>query len=270
MLYLCVDFRKFAVIFTTMATKIKQITEQTGLDGLLFGSWMNQQGIDSKSQLEYVQSGWLERIARGVYKFAGSHPTLYSAISCYNTQLNKQCIVGARSAIEQRGYSHYVPMGKPVAFLFTDNTHKLPEWLLLGQWDMTVRYQTTSFLGEDLLGVETQMVDSRPLLVSSPERAMLEWLNMPSINSSLLDVYYVMEMLATLRSDLVQQLLERCTSVKAKRLFMYMAEKTGFTWVDDIDKTKIDFGSGRRMIVPKGKYIKQYDMTIPTDLAEYE
>jgi len=50
-----------------MATKIKQITEQTGLDGLLFGSWMNQQGIDSKRQFEYVQSGWLERIARGVY-----------------------------------------------------------------------------------------------------------------------------------------------------------------------------------------------------------
>lgn len=253
-----------------MARKIKQILELTGQDGLLFASWMARQGLDSKQQFEHVQSGWLERVARGVYKIAGSHPTLYSAVSCYNTQLGKQCIVGARSAFELRGMSHYVPMGKPVAFLFTDNDHVLPTWLLQGEWDMTVRYQTTSFLGDDLLGVQTMMVEGRPLLVSSAERAMLEWLNMPGINSSLLDVYYVMEMLSTLRPKLIQQLLERCSSVKAKRLFMYMAEKTHFPWVEDIDKTKIDFGSGRRMIVPTGKYIKQYDMTIPKDLAEYE
>jgi len=253
-----------------MATKIKKITEEVGLDGLLFGNWLSQQGLDSKEQFKYLQSGWLERIARGVYKIAGSHPTLYSAVSCYNTQLGKLCIVGARSALDLRGFMHYVPMGKPVAFLFTDNAHKLPEWLLQYEWDMTVQYQTTSFLGEDMLGVETQMVDGRALLVSSPERAMLEWLNMPGIESTLLDVYYVMEMLSSLRAELVQQLLERCSSVKAKRLFMYMAEKTKYAWVEDIDKTKIDFGSGRRMIVPKGKYIREYNMTIPTDLAEYE
>lgn len=253
-----------------MATKIKQITELVGLDGLLFGNWMSRQGVDSKQQIEYLKSGWLERVAFGVYKIAGSNPTLYSALSCYNNQMSKQCIVGARSALELRGYSHYVPMGKPIAFLFTDNTQKLPAWLLNDNWDMTIRYQTTSFLGNDLLGVETQMVGGRPLLVSSPERAMMEWLNIPSINSSLLDVYYVMEMLSTLRPDLTQQLLERCTSVKVKRLFMYMAEKTQFPWVADINTENIDFGSGRRMIVPKGKYISKFNMTIPTDLAEYE
>lgn len=152
-----------------MATKIKQITEEVGLDGVLFGSWLAQQGLDRQQQSEHLQSGWLERIARGVYKIAESHPTLYSAVSCYNTQLGKQCIVGARSALDLRGFMHYVPMGKAVAFLFTDNAHKLPEWLLQYEWDMTVQYQTTSFLGDDMLGVETQMVDGRSLLVSSPE-----------------------------------------------------------------------------------------------------
>lgn len=130
-----------------MATKIKQITEEVGLDGVLFGSWLAQQGLDRQQQSEHLQSGWLERIARGVYKIAGSHPTLYSAVSCYNAQLGKQCIVGARSALDLRGFMHYVPMGKAVAFLFTDNAHKLPEWLLQYEWDMTVQYQTTSFLG---------------------------------------------------------------------------------------------------------------------------
>ena len=253
-----------------MATKIKQIVDVKGTDTLLFSSWLSTQGVNRAEQAAYVQSGWLEKVAHGVYKVAGADVSLFSAVSAYNTQLGKQCIIGARSACDLRGFMHYVPMGKPVAFLFTDNAHKLPEWLIKGEWDMTVRYQTTSFLGDDLLGVDTMSVEGRPLLVSSLERAMLEWLNMPGIANSLVDVYYVMEMLTTLRPNLLQQLLERCSSTKVKRLFMYMAEKTKYPWVEDIDKSKIDFGSGRRMISPTGKYIKQYDMTIPKELAEYE
>ena len=55
------------------------------------------------------------------------------------------------------------------------------------------------------------------LLVSSPERAMLECLNLPDASSSLLDIYYIMEGLTTLRPKLVQTLLEACTSQKVKR-----------------------------------------------------
>lgn len=253
-----------------MATKIKQILDTYGTDGLLFSNWMNQQGLDSKEQHSYLKSGWLERISRGVYKIAGSSPTLFAAVSCYNTQLDKQCTIGARTALEIRGLSHYVPMGKPVAFLFTDNSQKLPEWLINGDWDMSVVYQTTSFVGNDLLGVETMTIEGRPLLVSSVERAIMEWLNMSDVADSILDIYYVMEMLTTLRPWLVQQLLERCTSVKVKRLFMYMAEKAHHQWINALQTEKIDFGSGRRMISPTGKYIRKYNMTIPTELAEYE
>ena len=89
-------------------------------------------------------------------------------------------------------------------------------------------------------------------------------------STGLLDVYYVMETLTTLRPDLLQQLLERCSSVKVKRLFLYMAEKANHVWWQDIDVSRIDIGSGRRMIVPKGKYVAKYNMTIPTDLYEYE
>ena len=105
-----------------MATKIKQITEEVGLDGLLFGNWLSQQGLDSKEQFKYLQSGWLERIARGVYKIAGSHPTLYSAVSCYNTQLGKQyrrsaeCIGSAwLHALCAHGQSGGVPVHRQCA-----------------------------------------------------------------------------------------------------------------------------------------------------------
>ena len=64
-----------------MATKVKQITKNVGVGGLLFSSWLANQGVTRPEQLAYIKSGWLERVAHGVYKIAGSHPTLLAAVS---------------------------------------------------------------------------------------------------------------------------------------------------------------------------------------------
>ena len=135
---------------------------------------------------------------------------------------------------------------------------------------MTIKYMTTSFLGDELLGVEYMTVNQHDLLVSSPERAMLECLNLPDASSSLLDIYYIMEGLTTLRPKLVQTLLEACTSQKVKRLFLYMAEKAGHTWYKALKLENINLGTSRFMITPIGKYINKYNMTISKELAEYE
>ena len=135
---------------------------------------------------------------------------------------------------------------------------------------MTIKYMTTSFLGDELLGVETMTINQHELLVSSPERAILECLNLPDASSSLLDIYYIMEGLTTLRPKMVQTLLEACTSQKVKRLFLYMAEKAGHTWYKALKLENINLGTSRFMITPIGKYINKYNMTISKELAEYE
>ena len=105
---------------------------------------------------------------------------------------------------------------------------------------------------------------------SSPERAILDCLNLPDANSSLLDIYYIMEGLTTLRPKLVQALLESCTSLKVKRLFLYMAEKANHSWFKALDLDRVILGTSRLMISPTEKYISKYNMTIPKELAEYE
>lgn len=269
-MYFCIEFRTEVIKLTNMATKIKQILDAVPQGSVLFSKWLTEQGLDSKGQHQYMKSGWLERLSKGVYVIEGSHPSLYAAVSSYNTQLGKQCEIGAYSALELRGYSHYVTMGKPKAYLFTDYKEKLPGWMLDREWDMTVCYQTTSFLGDGLAGIERMTVDGFELLVASAERAMMECLNLPDAAAGLMDIYYVMEGLTTLRPKLVQELLERCSSVKVKRLFLYMAEKAGHQWYRALSLEKTDLGSGRRMISNTGKYISKYDITIPRELAEYE
>ena len=264
--YICVDFIVVFVILTNVATKIQQILEANPSLNVLFGEWLASQGLDAKGQHSYMKSG----LSRGVYALLGSTPTLYNVVSAYNTQLDKHCIVGAYTALELRGYSHYLSMGRPTAFLFTSKDDKLPAWMLQLEWDMGIKYMTTSFLGDDRKGVESLDVDGNILLASSPERAILECLNLPDSSASLLDIYYIMESLTTLRPKLVQALLEACTSQKVKRLFVYMAEKSGHSWFKALDIEKIQLGKSRYMVVSTGKYIAKYNMTIPKELAEYE
>lgn len=253
-----------------MATKIQQIMELVPRDSVLFGPWLSGHGLDARSQHAYMKSGWLARITKGVYMLRGASPSLMAIISSYNTQLDKHCIVGAFTALQLRGYAHYLPMGKPKAYLFTNRENKLPSWMVNGDWDMSVKYMTTSFLGEDLLGVESMTVEQYDLLVSSPERAILECLNLPDSASSLLDIYYVMEGLTTLRPKLVQALLESCTSRKVKRVFLYMAEKANHPWYKALDLDRVSLGTSRLMVTQTGKYIGKYNMTISKELAEYE
>lgn len=253
-----------------MATKIQQILESNPDTKVLFGEWLSGQGLDAKSQYAYMKSGWLSRLSKGVYALQSTTPTLMQTISAYNSQLSRECIVGAYTALEMRGYSHYLSMGKPQAYLFTGKDYKLPSWMLQREWDMTIKYMVTSFLGDDRKGVEPFVADGNELLVSSPERAMLECLNLPESSASLLDLYYIMESLTTLRPKLVQSLLEECSSKKVRRLFLYMAEKAGHQWFRALNLDSIPLGTSRYMIVPTGRYIAKYNMTIPKDLADYE
>lgn len=252
-----------------MATKIKKILDLVPRNSLLFSSWMAKQGIDRKEQTLYVRSGWLERVAQGVYKIAGSTPTLYTAVSSYNTQLEKNCHVGAYSALDMRGYSHFVAMGKPLGYLFTDKESRLPGWFSTIEWDMMIKYFTTSIFGKGT-GIESYDNNETPLLISSPERAIMECLHLSTEQFSLLDIYYIIEMMTTLRPALVQQLLDECSSFKVKRLFLYMAEKAGHNWFHALDLSRIKQGSGVRNFSTTGRYIRKYQIIVPIELADYE
>jgi hypothetical protein len=72
-----------------------------------------------------------------------------------------------------------------------------------------------------------------------------------------------MEGLTTLRSRLVQSLLERCVSVKVKRLFMLLAENSKHAWVQKVDLSKVDFGKGKRTLAKGGRFDSKYNITVP-------
>jgi len=105
-------------------------------------------------------------------------------------------------------------------------------------------------------------------MISSPELAAMEMLYLIPNEQSFDEALKITEGLTTLRPQLVQSLLEECNSVKVKRLFLFMAEKSQHTWFKELNLTKLNLGSGKRMIIQNGVLDKKYHITVPREYAE--
>jgi hypothetical protein len=106
--------------------------------------------------------------------------------------------------------------------------------------------------------------------VSSPARAIIECLYLAPEKFDIVECYEIMENLNDLRPAIVQELLEACTSIKVKRLFLFMAEKLNHSWYKHLKLSKFDLGKGKRSLVKDGVYISKYQITVPKKLISNE
>ena len=105
------------------------------------------------------------------------------------------------------------------------------------------------------------------LKLSSPERAILECLYLTPTRFDMVECYQLLEGLANLRPKVMQELLEKCNSIKVKRLFLFMASKLNHQWLPFIDQDKIDLGTGDRILVNEGVYISKYKISVPKEVV---
>jgi len=237
--------------------------------GVMSTSWLESQGLSRTEQGKYVKSGWLTRMATGMYRFSNDTPTLYGALASYERQMGRSYRIGASAALELHGYSHYVTVGKPLAYVFTPFDYRLPKWMTSYDWERTLReFSTKVFDGS--IGVTQIEHEGLTLQVSTPELAIMECLLFAPEYYNLMDVYYLMEMLTTLRAGMVTKLLEQCSSFKVKRLFLYMAEKSKHSWFKRLDLSNVTLGSGPRSLAKGGVKNAKYNLVIPQELADYE
>jgi hypothetical protein len=254
---------------TFRQTKINQLLQKLPSDALFFSSWMKENGISYELQRRYRDSAWLTPIGTGVMIRTGESPSIYGALSCMNKQTKKNFYVGGLSALELAGYTHYVPMGRPTIYVGYPKDEWLPAWFKKRDWGVDLAWFTTEYFDKGMgLSILTQ--GAYEILVSTPERAFMECLNLAPNHYNLVDLYHVMEQLTALRPGMVQTLLEKHSSVKVKRLFLYMAEKSGHGWFNDLNLQTIDLGSGKREVTPNGVYDSKYRMVIPEELKNYE
>jgi hypothetical protein len=103
--------------------------------------------------------------------------------------------------------------------------------------------------------------------ISSVLRAMLECLEMAPEHFDLEETWLIMEGLNALPPQQVHHLLEQCSSIKTKRLFLYFAEKAGHVWFKHLDISRVQLGTGKRSIVKNGVLNSKYQITLPNNLV---
>ena len=249
--------------------KINQLLS-TNPPGIVFlSSWLVQQGYSLDLQKRYRKSDWLTSIGTGAMIRSGQDVTYEGAIYALQKQAGLFVHPGGKTALALLGKAHYLEMAQKKVTLFGGADERLPAWFLNHDWGLQLEYHSSSFLPPDLGLTEIER-KTFSIKISNAPRAMMECLYLAPKQQELLECFQLMEGLNNLRPKQVQQLLEACSSIKVKRLFLYLAEKANHSWFQYLDVTKIDLGKGKRSIIKDGVYNSKYKITIPKELENVE
>lgn len=229
-------------------------------------SWLNKRGISNQLLDRYKKSAWLQSIGTGALIRSGDQASYEGAVFALQTQSDSAIHPGAKTALAMLGKAHYLQLSNVKAILFGGATDRLPAWVNNADWKVAIDYYGSSFLPPKLGLVDLEL-KTFSIQVSSPARAIMECLYLAPEKQELSECHELMEGLTNLRPQQVQALLEACTSVKVKRLFLFLAEKAKHDWFEYLDLTKIDLGKGKRSVVPNGVLNTKYQITVPTELA---
>jgi hypothetical protein len=251
---------------TETKTKINRLINLWTVGTPSATSYLNDIGFSRDLLVKYKNSGWLESFGRGAYIRSGDRVTWLGALFTLQAQLGLSVHAGGKTALERKGYAHYLPARQKRVFLYGPRGLILPAWFKGDRFGVEfVVTRTNIFPPESREGFTEFQEKDFSVRISSPERAMLEMLHLVPLKVGFDEARLVMGNLVTLRPEVVQGLLEACRSVKVKRLFLYMAENQGHAWLSQVDLSKVDLGKGKRMIVSNGRYDAKYQITVPVD-----
>ncbi|MEA3448655.1 MAG: type IV toxin-antitoxin system AbiEi family antitoxin [Bacteroidota bacterium] len=250
---------------TKSASKLNQLLQSMPRGTVLLSSWLVEQGYSHDLQQKYLRSQWLTPLGKGAYKRTGDDAGIIGGIYALQKQAKKNIHIGGPSAVYLQGHAHYIGMENQALTLFSTPGFKLPAWFS-NLWSGKYTIRRTSFLpaGEALITYDAGNFEIR---ISSLARAMMECLEMAPDYFDLEEAWLIMESLNSLQPRQVQSLLERCKSVKTKRLFLYFAEKASHAWFKHLNVSDINLGKGKRRIVKNGTFEPRYQITLPGQLV---
>ena len=259
--------------------KLNQLQHNLPSGLVVDAGWLERHGYSRGLRKKYVTNGWLVPVARTVYSrplatgpLPGQTEKLHwqNVVVSLQTMLGRQLVVGGRTALELQGFSHYLSAGGPrEVHLYGEE--QPPGWLVKLKLDVSFEFHNTRrlFRTSNAADVVRQPWGEPdwPLAISSPERAILELLDELPERETFHQADVLMEGLSNLSPRRLQRLLEDCGSVKVKRLFLWFADRHDHAWLRKIDRSPVDLGRGKRLLVRGGKLDPKYGITVPETLS---
>lgn len=267
---------------------------------LVDSDWLQAQGLSRSRIHDYVRRGWLERLVPRVYRRLTSPqpsddlsaaPTPTAPVRWDVAVLSAQRLanspfhVGGPTALDLLGLSHFLDLGRKMRVWLYDPGRTAPAWLTKLPLDVELTLSCRKLFLDDEIGLEWRRLDlgtgrvggasDEPTVVESwdhfvrmagAERAAIEMMDEIGACVGFHSADKVFEGLSNLRPMLLTRLLQQCRSVKAKRLFLFYADRHGHAWAQRLDWESINLGRGKRQIAKGGRLHPRYQITVPADL----
>ena len=184
-------------------------------------------GVSPALAYHYLKSGWLERLGRGVFMFPNDTLRQEECLKFLSHRIDG-FHVGGKTALAWRGIRHNLPANEPLS-LWGSQIASLPDWF---QTRFPSRYTARnpfSRLPKDF-GLQPLPETPNGVLVSVPERALLEMLSDVGVNQGIEEARNIMEGARSLRPEVLTTLLKNCQRVKVVRLCVSWSEELNLSW----------------------------------------
>ena len=203
-------------------------------------------GLPSAAAARLAQAGWLKRLGRGVYQVPNAKLDINKALAYLSIEV-PELHVGGKTALAWRGTRHNLAHQERL-HLWGLKAGRLPAWFT----DLfNVTYQSTRIFDDTLplgFGLAPLPAGNPKVMVSVPERALLELFSDTGKLQSLEETLNVAESIRHLRPDVLDTLLTHTTRVKVVRLAKSLAERLELPWIDVAKKHNERLGSSSRWV----------------------
>lgn len=203
-------------------------------------------GVSAFRASALSRSGWLVHLARGAYMLPGDTLSRDGALAFLARQM-PGLHVGSKTALTWRGVRQNLAFRETIS-LWGSRPQKLPEWFTQR---FPAHYQATQLFDTMLTpgyGLQPLPNGRQALLVSVPERAMLELLSDLGKTQSLGEARELVEGLPSLRESVLEELLAHTTRIKVVRAAATFGQELQLPWAAIALRHSDRLGGGQRWL----------------------
>jgi len=203
-------------------------------------------GISADLAVYYARAGWLKRLAPGVFVRPGDELNLYASLRLLERKL-AGLHVGGRSALQWYKVQQYIRQGEAL-HLYGRTSRPLPNWF---SQQFPAEYHQKRLFKEEagaLLHAGPFEGNTDAPATSTSERALLELLSEVGLRQPMQEARELVESTYSFRSQVMQELLQSCTSVKVVRLCLSLGKELAMPWYEKLDVQNLPRGSRNNWI----------------------
>lgn len=213
-----------------MDNRIKKLQLDFARGAPIGSACLRRSGISNDLAAQYVRSGWIQRLGRGVFMHTGDQLQLDPTLVFLESKI-AGFHVAAKSALARHGYRQNLSASEPV-ILWGAPKARLPDWFVErfeGRYNRTQLFSSSQSAGLCRLPESP----NGPLF-AEPERALLEMLSEVGLSQELNEARAIMEGMRQIRVKRLLQWIQCCKMVKAVRLCAFWSRELGLPWAERV------------------------------------